>query len=41
MVTIADGGDCPADLGVLRERPDLFSQVASLPTASRVIDASS
>jgi hypothetical protein len=38
MVTIADGGDCLADLEVLREQPDLFGQVASSPTAWRVID---
>lgn len=39
IVTIADGGDCLADLGVLREQPDLFGRVASSPTAWRVIEA--
>jgi len=39
IVTIADGGDCLADLSVLREQPDLFGEVASSPTAWRVIDA--
>ena len=39
MVSIADGGDCLADLGVLREQADLFGRVASSPTAWRVIDA--
>src|SRR5215470_619987 len=33
IVTIADGGDCLADLSVLREQSDLFGQVASSPTA--------
>src|SRR5256714_10744521 len=37
IVSIADGGDCLADLAVLREQPDLFGEVASLPTAWRVI----
>jgi hypothetical protein len=39
IVTIADGGDCLADLSVLREQPGLFGEVASSPTAWRVIDA--
>jgi hypothetical protein len=39
IVTIADGDDCLADLSVLREQPDLFGEVASSPTAWRVIDA--
>jgi hypothetical protein len=39
IVAIADGGDCLADLNVLREQPDLFGEVASLPTAWRVIAA--
>ena len=39
IVTIADGGDCLADLSVLREQSDLFGQVASSPTAWRVINA--
>ncbi len=39
IVSIADGGDCLADLGVLREQPELFGEVASSPTAWRVIAA--
>jgi hypothetical protein len=39
IVSIADGGDCLADLGALREQPDLFGRVASAPTAWRIIDA--
>src|SRR5260370_199711 len=39
IVSIADGGDCLADLSVLREQPDLFGEVASSPTAWRVIAA--
>lgn len=39
VVAIADGGDCLADLGVLREQPELFGAVASSPTAWRVIAA--
>ena len=39
IVSIADGGDCLADLAVLREQPDLFGEVASSPTAWRVIAA--
>jgi hypothetical protein len=39
VVSIADGGDCLADLAVLREQPDLFGEVASSPTAWRVIAA--
>jgi hypothetical protein len=39
IVTIADGGGCLADLNVLREQPELFAEVASSPTAWRVIDA--
>jgi Transposase DDE domain group 1 len=38
MVSIAEGGDCLADLGALREQPELFGRVASAPTAWRVID---
>jgi Transposase DDE domain group 1 len=37
-VTIADGGDCLSDLAVLRNQPSLFGAVASIPTASRVVD---
>lgn len=36
-ISIADGGDCLSDLAVLHDQPDLFGNVASLPTASRVI----
>src|ERR1051326_1726619 len=38
-VSIADGGDCLSDLSVLHNQPDLFGEVASIPTAWRVIDA--
>jgi len=37
--TLADGGDCLADIGALRDQPDLFGRVASDATAFRVIDA--
>jgi hypothetical protein len=39
VVSIADGGDCLSDLAALRDQPDLFGQVASTPTAWRLIDA--
>lgn len=35
---MALGGDCLADLGVVRAQPDLFGRVASNPTVSRLID---
>lgn len=35
--TIALGGDCLADVAVLRSQPDLFGHVASDPTVSRLI----
>jgi hypothetical protein len=35
---LADGGDCLSDLAVLRDQPELFGQVASNPTAWRVVD---
>src|SRR5512142_1122074 len=38
-VTLAVGGDCPADVAVLRGQPRLFGAVASDPTVSRRIDA--
>ena len=38
-VSLADGGDCLADVAVLRNQPDLFGQVASDPTVWRVIDS--
>jgi len=37
-VMLADGGDCLADLGALRDQPDLWGNVASDATAFRVID---
>lgn len=36
-VVLADGGDCLAHLGALRDQPDLFGGVASGPTAWRVV----
>ncbi|MQA76570.1 MAG: IS1380 family transposase [Solirubrobacterales bacterium] len=38
-VMLADGGDCLADLGALREQVDLLGAVASDSTAWRVIDS--
>lgn len=38
-VMLADGGDSLSDLKVLRQQPDLFGNVASDPTAWRVIDS--
>jgi hypothetical protein len=38
-VSLADGGDCLADIAVLRNQPDLFGAVASDPTVWRVIDS--
>jgi hypothetical protein len=38
-VMLADGGDCLADLGALRDQEDLFGRVASNATAWRVIDS--
>src|SRR5487761_1733777 len=38
-VTLADGGECIADLATLRQQPDFFGQVASTPTAWRVLDS--
>ncbi|MGW7367056.1 IS1380 family transposase [Streptomyces sp. NPDC054841] len=35
---VALGGDCLADVGMLRAEPDLFGPVASDPTVSRLID---
>ncbi|WP_449063362.1 IS1380 family transposase [Planomonospora algeriensis] len=37
-LTLALGGDCLADLALLRTQPDLFGPVASDPTVSRLID---
>jgi hypothetical protein len=39
VVAIALGGDCLADIGVVRAQPELFGPVASDPTASRLLDA--
>ena len=38
-LSLADGGDCLADLGALREQPELFGRVASAPTAWRAVAA--
>ncbi|MGI8756285.1 MAG: transposase [Acidimicrobiales bacterium] len=38
-VMLADGGDCLADLGALRNQEDLFGGVASDSTAFRVINS--
>jgi hypothetical protein len=37
-VSLAVGGDCPADVAVLREQPELFGVVASDPTVCRLMD---
>ena len=37
-VAIALGGDCLADIGVVRAQPELFGPVASDPTVSRLIE---
>jgi len=39
VVMLADGGECLADLGALRDQPDLLGNVASDSTAFRVIDS--
>lgn len=36
---VALGGDCAADLAVVRARPDAFGPVASDPTVSRLVAA--
>lgn len=36
---LIDGGDCISDLGALGDQPDLFGQVASHSTASRLLHA--
>jgi len=38
-VAVALGGDCLADLAVVRAQSDLFGDVASDPTVSRLVDA--
>jgi hypothetical protein len=37
-ITVAVGGDCAADIAVLRAQPEVFGLVASDPTVSRAID---
>ncbi|MFI6803341.1 IS1380 family transposase [Streptosporangium canum] len=37
-LTLALGGDCLADIALLRSQPDLFGPVASDPTVPRLID---
>jgi hypothetical protein len=37
-VALAIGGDCLADIALLRAEPALFGRVASDPTVSRTID---
>ncbi|MEU5720197.1 IS1380 family transposase, partial [Streptomyces sp. NPDC020403] len=37
-LAVASGGDCLADVGVLRAEPAVFGPVASDPTVSRLID---
>jgi len=37
-VAIALGGDCLADVAVVRAQPELFGSVASDPTVSRLVD---
>jgi Transposase DDE domain group 1 len=37
VVMLADGGDCVSDLGALRDQPEIFGEVASTPTAWRVV----
>jgi len=38
-IGVAIGGDCLADIGLLRAEPAVFGRVASDPTVSRLIDA--
>ncbi|MDT0264557.1 IS1380 family transposase, partial [Jatrophihabitans lederbergiae] len=38
-IALAVGGDCLADVAVLRAEPAVFGQVASDPTVSRLVDA--
>src|SRR6266540_1645396 len=38
-LALALGGDCLADVALLREQPGVFGEVASDPTVSRTIDA--
>ncbi|MCA1699345.1 MAG: transposase, partial [Actinobacteria bacterium] len=39
VVMLADGGDCLADMGAMRDQPDLFGGAASDSTAFGVIDS--
>ncbi|MDF2967038.1 MAG: transposase family protein [Nocardioidaceae bacterium] len=39
VVAVALGGDCLADLAVVRAQPELFGAVASDPTMSRLVEA--
>src|SRR5690606_658212 len=38
-LAVALGGDCLADVGMLRAEPAVFGPVASDPTVSRLVDA--
>ena len=38
-ISVAIGGDCLADVALLRSEPAVFGRVASDPTVSRLIDA--
>ncbi|MFB7600171.1 transposase, partial [Streptomyces sp. NPDC056160] len=38
-LALASGGDCLADVGMLRAEPAVFGPVASDPTVSRLVDA--
>ena len=38
-ISVAVGGDCLADISVLRSEPAVFGRVASDPTVSRLVDA--
>ena len=38
-VMLADGGEAISDLAVLRDQPNLFGEVASVPTAWRTLEA--
>jgi hypothetical protein len=38
-VAVALGGDCLADVALVRAQPELFGPVASDPTVSRLVDA--
>ncbi len=38
-ISVAIGGDCLADVALLRAEPAVFGRVASDPTVSRLVDA--